>query len=164
MILTGSQIRKEVEKQRITIYPFNIDQVNPNSYNYRLGNMLIDVEKDKEILLPQEGFVIRPHTPYLSSTKESLGSDTYAMSLIGRSSMGRLGLFLQISADLGHTGSSHCWTLEIVATKPIRLYPNMQIGQISFWKNKGSTTEYTKGYSLHDKPTRSKIYDDINRE
>jgi hypothetical protein len=44
---------------------------------------------------------------------EELGSRKYAMSLIGRSSIGRLGLFLQVSANLGHTGSSHCWTLEL---------------------------------------------------
>lgn len=56
------------------------------------------------------------------------------MSLIGRSSTGRLGLFLQVSADLGHTGAEHKWTLELVAAKPIKIYPNMIIGQISFGK------------------------------
>jgi len=160
MILTGDQIRKELKRGKIKIDPFNANQVNPNSYNYRLGKKLIDVERDKKIVIPEEGFVIRPHTPYLGSTKEQLGSDTYAMSLIGRSSMGRLGLFLQISADLGHTGSSHCWTLELVATQPIRIYPNMQIGQISFWENKGRIEKYSKGYSLHSRPTKSKIHND----
>ena len=60
------------------------------------------------------------------------------MSLIGRSSIGRLGIFLQVDADLGHTGSSHNWTLEIVCCKKVRIYPRMVIGQISFWKNFGN--------------------------
>jgi dCTP deaminase len=42
-----------------------------------------------------------------------------------------------VDADLGHTESSHNWTLEIVACKNIILYPKMIIGQISFWENYG---------------------------
>ncbi|OJH35768.1 dCTP deaminase domain-containing protein [Cystobacter ferrugineus] len=51
---------------------------------------------------PPEGFLLQPGRVYLGSTQEVIGTDTYVPSLIGRSSLGRLGLFLQITADLGH--------------------------------------------------------------
>lgn len=74
------------------------------------------------------------------------------MSLIGRSSVGRLGLFLQVSADLGHTTSQHQWTLELVAAKPIILYPNMKIGQVTFWNNCGVLKPDTFTYANFNYP------------
>ena len=160
MILTGSEIEKEVEKLNITIIPFNKNQINPNSYNYRIGNEIIvfsGKNKVKRKEVPKKGFVLEPHQIYLANTYEILGSEKYAMSLIGRSSLGRLGLFLQVSANLGHTGSKHSWTLELVSSKPLRIYPHMIIGQISFWDNKGKIVHYRKGYSNYNKPKQSKI-------
>ena len=46
MILTGSEIKKYVENGDIVIEPFNEDQLNPNSYNYRLGETLTFKEDD----------------------------------------------------------------------------------------------------------------------
>jgi dCTP deaminase len=159
MILTGSEIEKEVKKSNIKIMPFNKNQVNPNSYNYRIDNEIIDFSNNKvrKIKIPKTGFILKPHQIYLANTYETLGSDKYAMSLIGRSSLGRLGLFLQVSANLGHTGSKHSWTLELVSAKHLRIYPYMIIGQISFWDNKGKIIHYRKGYSKYNKPKQSKI-------
>lgn len=144
MILTGPKIVEEYKKGTITIDPFDPSMINPNSLDYRLGPVLkkfshYDGEKAhfEAIDFPEEGVVLEPHEMYLGHTAEVIGSKEHAMSLIGRASIGLLGLFLQVSADLGHTTSSHQWTLEIVATKPIRIYPNMRIGQVSFWKNFG---------------------------
>ncbi|NJS42096.1 hypothetical protein HC766_07695 [Candidatus Gracilibacteria bacterium] len=89
---------------------------------------------------------------YLASTYEKLGSQKYAMRLIGRSSVGRLGLFLQVSADLGHTKSSHSWTLELVACNDIKVYKYMKIGQISFWRNIGEVEEYKSHFNKYNKP------------
>ena len=33
MILTGSEIAKQVIKNKIVIEPFNYENINPNSYN-----------------------------------------------------------------------------------------------------------------------------------
>ena len=152
MILTGSEIKRCVEGGTITLDPFEFGQVNPNSYNYRLGSTLrmFSEFRDgksyfKEIKIPKEGFILNKGQMYLARTLEKIGSNTYAMSLIGRSSLGRLGLFLQVSANLGHVGSCHCWTLELVAAYPIRIYPGMIIGQVSFWENYGDVEEY-QGY------------------
>ncbi len=164
MILTGPKISQMQRAGRITIEPFDKEQINPNSYNYRLGPKLgIPIVEDgvfKEvefIKIPDVGYILQAKTMYLGHTHEILGSDTFAMRLIGRSSLGRLGLFLQVSADLGHTGSCHQWTLEIVSVKPFIVYPHMKIGQISFWMNFGEPKLYRQGYSCHNSPTTSKL-------
>jgi dCTP deaminase len=162
MILTGTKIIEEIESGNIVIDPFHEDQINPNSYNYRLGDTLkvfysFDGEKSifKEIKIPEDGFVLEPGKMYLGHTKEIIGSSKYAMSLIGRSSMGRYGLFLQVSANLGHTTSKHKWTLELVAAKAIKLYPGMKIGQVSFWKNFGDLDKYNGKYGFLNYPQES---------
>ena len=159
MILTGGEIEKEVGKSNIIIIPFNKDQINPNSYNYRINDGIVNFSNNniKRIEIPKSGFVLKPHQVYLASTYEILGSKKYAMNLIGRSSLGRLGLFLQVSANLGHTGSKHSWTLELVSAKPFRIYPRMIVGQISFWDNKGKIILYEKSYSKYNDPKQSKI-------
>lgn len=144
MILTGSEIQREVFNGNILITPFDERQVNPNSYNYRLAPSLVrfspnvidfrDNFETETIVLGDQGYLLEPGTLYLGATYEKIGSDKYVPSLIGRSSMGRLGLFLQITADLGHLGTFHSWTLELKVVQPLRIYPQMRIGQVSFWK------------------------------
>lgn len=162
MILTGSQIIKEVEKGSIRIRPFCAEQVNPNSYNYRLGDTLKEFKKfdgQKSVFktkkIPKSGFVLEPGMMYLATTKEMIGSAKYAMSLIGRSSMGRYGLFLQVSANLGHTASEHRWTLEMVSAQRMKIYPGMVIGQVSFWKNFGRLQPYAGRYGFLNVPQES---------
>lgn len=159
MILTGAEIERQVAKGRIVLSPFHEDQINPNSYNYRLGptmkafsGMEEGAASFIELPVPDEGLVLQPNTLYLAHTYETIGSDRFAMSLIGRSSMGRLGLFLQVSANLGHTTSAHRWTLELHTAHPLRVYPKMVIGQVSFWRNLGTVEDLGKTYALIDQP------------
>jgi dCTP deaminase len=143
MILSGSQIAQEVDSGSIFIMPFDKGLINPNSYNYRLGEYICEISDnviDPKIIstaqlhkIPEQGCVLQPGKLYLSSTLEIIGSDTYVVSLIGRSSLGRLGLFLQITADLGQIGTKHQWTLELKVVQPLIVYPRMRIGQVSFW-------------------------------
>ncbi|MEV0754970.1 hypothetical protein [Streptosporangium sp. NPDC050280] len=152
MILTGPAITAEQQRGRIVIDPFTPDLVNPNSVNYRLGATLrlhrstvIDPLGDhptEEIVIPKDGVVLRPGRVYLGTTLERIGSDHYVPSLIGRSSLGRLGVFLQVSADLGNLGAIHRWTLELVVVQPIRLYAGMVVGQVSFWVPDGAIHPY----------------------
>jgi dCTP deaminase len=159
LILTGLAIESEVKRGRIVIAPFSPASLNPNSYNYHLSENLL-LESGASIKIPAEGCCLEAGSMVLGATYEKLGSEYYAMSLIGRSSVGRLGLFLQISANLGHTGSAHCWTLEIYATKSIWLVPNMRIGQISFWTNSGAYDGYVGKYASANIPFASRIKDD----
>src|SRR4051794_11493179 len=124
MILTGAAILENVLAGRITIDPFDPRSLNPNSYNYRLGPKLIRLATsstsatDEQVVIPTEGYRLEPRKVYLGSTVERIGSETFAMNLLGRSSVGRLGLFLNISADLGHQGACSHWTLELTVVQP----------------------------------------------
>jgi dCTP deaminase len=162
MILTGQEIIKRVKSKEIFIDPFEEENVNPNSYNYRLGTHYKTIlnKDDKNIKaqssldeIPMSGLLVKPGMIILSTTFETIGSDKFVTSLIGRSSVGRLGLFLQISADLGQLGPSHKWTLEITCVQPIIIYPKMKIGQISFWVPVGRYDYYSGAYTEFDDAT-----------
>lgn len=172
MILSGNKIKEEVENGNINIEPFYEDMLNPNSYNYHLGDTILEIEDDvidpyvkckvKEVKLKEDGYLIRPNKLYLASTKEKIGSRKYVTQLIGRSSVGRLGLFLQVTAPLGHVGCNHCWTLELRVVMPLRIYPNMRIGQVTFWKLYGKRDLlYDKGkYNNYLIPQVSMFYEE----
>lgn len=168
MILSGLKIKKEIENGNITICPYNDSLLNPNSYNYRLGDELLLIEDDiidpkkkckfKKIKLTSEGYVLEPNRLYLGSTVEKIGSDKYITQLIGRSSVGRLGLFLQVTAPLGHVGCKHSWTLELKCVQPLRVYPNMKIGQVTFWCIDGNYQKYDGKYTKYQYPHVSEFY------
>ena len=156
MILSGNKIKEEVKNGNINIEPFDENMLNPNSYNYHLGDTILEIEDEvidpyvkcvtKKIKLTEKGYLIKPNKLYLASTKEKIGSSKYVTQLIGRSSIGRLGLFLQVTAPLGHVGCNHCWTLELRSVMPLIIYPNMRIGQVTFWKLDGKKDLlYNKG-------------------
>ncbi len=165
MILTGSEIQKEVQAGHVVLSPYYRSRLNPNSYNYRIGPILkiasgssLDAKQEvewQEIEIPEEGFVLQPGTLYLGSTLEVIGSTRYVPSLIGRSSLGRLGMFLQASADLGNLGAIHSWTLEIKVVQRLRIYAGMDIGQVSFWKPFGRVFLYEGVYDQFSHPTPS---------
>lgn len=156
MILTGEAIRHAVLDHAITIDPFDDDLLNPNSYNYRLGHELKvapagvldphDVHVWPLTAIPSTGYLLEPGCLYLGHTLERIGSAEFVTSLIGRSSLGRLGLFLQLSADLGHQGAVHSWTLELTVAQPLRIYAGMPIGQVSFWETTGAPSLYQGHY------------------
>jgi dCTP deaminase len=174
MILTGEMIKREVKIGKIQITPFNEDQLNPNSYNYRLGTRLLEITdvdvdpykaaKYREIHLTGKGFILDPKKYYLGCTVEEIGGDFYVTKLIGRSSVGRLGLFLQITAPLGHLGAKHCWTLELKCVQPLKVYPHMKIGQVSFWKVCGKKHHYNGKYHQHNEAHISKFHCELETE
>ena len=96
----------------------------------------------------------------------NFSEESQRLALMDAHTLGRLGLFLTVSANLGHIGSVHKWTLEIVSAKPFKLYPFMKIGQISFWCNFGEPNLYIDGYSKYSHPHLSKFEGkyDINRK
>lgn len=153
MILSGSEIEKEYSSGNIIIYPFDKKYLNPNSYNYRLGKYYKTLGSDKLNIFPENGLLIKPKKLYLCSTLEQIGSEKFVISLIGRSSVGRYGLFLQCHSDMGNLGSAHNWTLEISCIQPIILYPEMIIGQVSFWEVSGNPNKlYNDGYTKFNIP------------
>jgi dCTP deaminase len=149
MILTGPAIKSAIRSGDLTIDPFNERDVNPNSYNYHLADSLLLLRRGgnplKKLQLPAEGYVLNPGHVYLGATFERIGSDRYVTLLLGRSSIGRLGVFLNVTADLGHIGSCSHWTLELTVVQPVRLYPRMRIGQVSFWLTDDSSPHRYNG-------------------
>jgi dCTP deaminase len=158
MILTGPEISRQVKRGNIVIRPFRHEQVNPNSYNYHLGPMLTPLHgfgaaaPSASLSIPKGGFCLQPRTVYLAKTAEVIGSEHFVTSLIGRSSVGRLGLFVQISADLGNLGPAHSWTLELTVVQPLVVYPGMIIGQVSFWRPSGTIEPYRGFYTRYCEP------------
>lgn len=171
MILTGNKIKQEVKKGNIVITPFIDDQINPNSYNFRLGNIIkvyknniLDVKKineTDEILIPNDGLILYPNKLYLGHTEEIMGSNKYVPIIRGRSSTGRVGLFIHITADLIDIGSVNQWTLQLHAIQPIIIYPHMLIGQVTFWDVKGKIILYKGKYQGSMGPMASQIYKDF---
>lgn len=172
MILTNLEIARQIRKCNISIEPFKRELINPNSYNYRLDydllefDDIIDAKKKcnfKKITLSEDGYILKPNKLYLGSTYEKIGSKRFLTQLIGRSSIGRLGLFLQVTAPIGHIGTNHKWTLELKVVQPLKVYPLMKIGQVSFWKTKGrKTLNYNCGeYKNYQSAQISKFYKEL---
>ena len=154
MILSGKQILKNIGKD-IVIEPFDEKLVNPNSYNLRLHNELLvydeqilDMKREnkvKKISIPEDGLVLEPGTLYLGRTVEFTKTENYVPMLEGRSSTGRLGLFIHVTAGFGDVGFSGYWTLEIFCIQPIKIYPNVEICQIYYHTIDGDYEKYSSG-------------------
>ena len=154
MILSGKEIRKKLGKG-IHIDPFDERRLNPNSYNLRLHDELLvyqdaifDVKKEnktKSLAIPPEGLVLEPDQLYLGRTVEYTQTDGYVPMLEGRSSVGRLGLFVHVTAGFGDVGFSGYWTLEIFCIHPIRIYANFEICQIYYHTIEGEYENYSSG-------------------
>jgi dCTP deaminase len=157
MILTGRAILEARRNGSITIEPFDERNLNPNSYNFHLQDTILVKSarsgRWKRRRLTHRGVVLTPGTMYLGATMEVIGSVDHVMTLLGISSMGRLGVFLNITADLGHLGARSRWTLEIVVVQRVRIYPGMPIGQVAFWRVMGARRQqYSGRYLNHLEP------------
>lgn len=151
MILSGKEIYKQLNNN-IVIEPFVTSQLGPNSYNLRLHNELLiyneailDMKKQHTttmITMPEDGFVLEPGKLYLGRTVEYTSTQNYVPMLEGRSSIGRLGLFVHITAGFGDVGFKGFWTLEIMCAQPIRIYPNVEICQIFYHTIEGDFDLY----------------------
>lgn len=172
MILTGPEITAAALDGRVQINPFTADQVNPNSYNVRLGPTLlvyacevIDAHRPNptyEITIGSDGLVLQPGELYLGHTLEEVGSDTYVPLLFGRSSVGRLGLFVEITAPIGDLGFHGQWTLMLSPIQPLRVYAGMKIGQIMFFVSTGTRNLYTGKYQASTGPQASRYWRDVH--
>jgi dCTP deaminase len=171
VILSGREIRNKLGKE-IVIDPFNEKQLNPNSYNLKLHNELLvydeeilDMKKQnkvKKIVIPEEGLLLKPGKLYLGRTEEYTATDKYVPMLEGRSSVGRLGLFIHVTAGFGDVGFKGYWTLEIFCVQPIRIYPKVEICQIYYHSVEGDYDQYCSGkYQNNEGVQPSLLYKDF---
>jgi dCTP deaminase len=168
------EIDKQIKAGRIVIDPYETNTINPNSYNLRLFNELMVYEdkvldmkkplKTKTITIPPEGLVLEPDKLYLGRTVEKTSTDHYVPMLEGRSSLGRLGLFIHITAGFGDVGFSGYWTLELSCIQPVRIYPNIEICQIYYHTVEGEKTKYVGKYVNNTGIQSSQMYRDFETD
>lgn len=152
MILSGNQIRNQLG-QDIVVEPFDENLLNPNSYNLRLHNellvyeeIILDMQRPNRLRryeIPEEGFVLNPNQLYLGRTVEWTETHNLVPMVEGRSSVGRLGLFVNVTSGFGDVGYKGYWTLEMFAVQPVRIYPGVPICQIFYHSVDGPITEYS---------------------
>ena len=156
--LVDHEIKAEVAAGRILIDPYDEAHVGTNSYDVSLAPELrvyddgayteIEVYRDKEYretvqaLDPRKelttrsmtigpgGFLLRPGELYLASTIEYTESHRHLPILNGRSSIGRLGISIHVTAGTGDVGFRGTWTLEITVVRPVLVFAGMKIGQL----------------------------------
>lgn len=155
MILSGLEIEKEIARGNIVITPYVREQLNPNSYNLRLHDELLiydDVQLDMKranafhtFQIPEDGFLLEPGRVYLGRTSEFTQTKTLVPMLEGRSSVGRLGLSIHITAGFGDVGFCGYWTLELHCIQPIKIYPFVEICQIYYHTIEGEYFSYQSG-------------------
>lgn len=155
MILTSQRIQTEMMCGNIKIDPFDMSRVNPNSINLQLhprllvySEVVLDAKKKnrhQEMIIPDDGLVLQPNVLYLGSTVEYTETHKLVPKIDGRSSMGRLGIFVHVTAGFGDIGFCGHWTLEIVAVHPVKVYPNMEVCQISYHEIVGGVSQTYKG-------------------
>lgn len=141
-ILTGNEIRIQQEIGNIIIEDFDPTRLGPNSYNLRLSPELmaykeavLDPRKENrtgKALIPPEGLVLQPGHLYLAKTMEYTETHRHVPMLVGRSSIGRLGIFVHVTAGFGDIGFCGNWTLELTCVEPVRVYPGMELCQIFY--------------------------------
>ncbi|MEY9855097.1 dCTP deaminase [Catenulispora sp. GAS73] len=171
MILTGPEIAAAQRDGRLRIDPFDLAAVNPNSYNLRLGPTLLQYNvpvldaarpnPTREMTVGESGVVLQPGRLYLGHTIETAGSDVFVPLLFGRSSVGRLGLFVEITAPIGDIGFHGQWTLMLHPTVAVRVYAGMRISQIMFFLSKGPIDTYSGKYQHADGPRSSASWQDL---
>ena len=172
LILSGLEIKKHIGRE-ILIEPFDPSRLNPNSYNLSLHDELLiysekilDMKKANEhekILIPPEGFILEPGKLYLGRTEEYTKTEGYIPMLEGRSSIGRLGICIHVTAGFGDVGFAGYWTLELFCVQPVRIYAGVQIAQIYYHTISGDYERYVNGKYQNNKGIQpSMLYKELD--
>jgi dCTP deaminase len=159
MVLSGREIRRHLGSN-IVIDPFDESNLNPNSYNLTLHDELLVYEPGvldmrnanpaRRIAIPPEGLVLDPGRLYLGRTVERTETHNLVPMIEGRSSIGRLGLCVHVTAGFGDVGFCGYWTLEMFAVQPVRIYAGVAICQICYHEIRGPFTEYQSDKYQHN--------------
>lgn len=190
MILTGPKIEECLKNGSIIIEPLGKNLVGPNSVDLRLhAEMKVyadvsptridvpcwDVGKNsgrpldtkssfptQEICMPGKGYVLQPGILYIGRTMETIGSDVFVPMVEGRSSCGRLGLQVHMTAGFCDTGFKGTITLEMTVVHPLRVYPAIPVAQVFFLRPEGKIRLYQGRYQGHKDATASRMHEERN--
>ena len=150
-VLSDQTIVSMVQAGRIKMEPWDPALVQPASIDLRLGDSFrvfhnhrasaIDLRDPpdnltEEVVVPDgESFVIHPGEFCLGRTLEWVElPDDIVARIEGKSSLGRLGLIVHATAGFCDPGWKGTLTLELnnLTRIPIKLYPGLEIAQLSF--------------------------------
>ena len=174
MILSGEEIRNNLG-DKIIIEPFDDANLNPNSYNLTLHNEVLTYEevvldmrqqnRVRRLTIPDEGLVLNPSQLYLARAVERTETHGFVPMIEGRSSIGRLGLFVHVTAGFGDVGFCGYWTLEMFAVQPVRIYPHVSICQIFYHQIEGEIKPYVSDKYQNNRDIQpSLLYKELNPE
>lgn len=150
-ILSYHDIEKAMFDNAIVISPFDAESLGTNSYDVHLASTLATYKKkiDPQTFAPlpldckeeravdyftigQLGVVLMPGELYLACTIEYTETHRHIPFLEGKSSLGRLGLNIHVTAGKGDVGFCGHWTMEMTVVRPLRVYAGMPIGQLIY--------------------------------
>ena len=174
MILSDGSIRELMRKKELEISPITDEQIQPASVDCTLGTHFLRVDDaerthldfDREIKytdIESDKIVIAPQSFLLATTNEYIKLPNHITSFVeGRSSIGRMGLFIQNAGwvDAGFEGRI---TLELFNANslPIVLSSGRRICQLVFClMDKTSERPYRGKYYKQDKSVGSFIRND----
>ena len=151
MILSDRDIKKAIGAGEISIDPFDERYIQPASVDLHLDryfltydtnqNYVIDPKLPMEPLMKnveideEKPFVLQPGEFALGMIYETTGVSAKMVGrLEGKSSIGRMGLLIHVTAGFLDPGNSLKMTLELhnTANLPILLYYRMPIAQMAF--------------------------------
>ncbi len=171
MILSDKDILEALKSKDIQIKPFNKDCMQPASYDLHLDKHFLVFDTNKHAVIDpkkpidgmmkevqirgDEPFVLHPGQFALGLIFEETGvSESYVGRLEGKSSVGRMGLLIHVTAGFLDPGNKLKMTLELhnTAELPILLYYKMPIAQMAFEKmSSPSDKPYGSDKSLNSK-------------
>ncbi len=174
MILSDRTIEKMVAEGSLTITPLTKEQIQPASVDIRLGNTFSITEDsstgvitmEREILyrtIQTDTYILLPGQFILATTMEYFElPDNLTAFVEGRSSLGRMGLFIQNAGwvDPGFKGEI---TLELFNANrcAIELKAGRRVGQLVFAKmDEPAEHPYRGKYQNQRGATGSKVYMD----
>lgn len=141
--------------------PFDGTGLLPNPY----PNYVQDVKSEPrttDFKISEKGWVLLPGILYLMHTLERVHTERYVPVLDGKSSIGRLGIVIHLTAGYGDPGFDGQYTLEVTAVHPVRVYPGMRFCQMRFHSLLGDHISYKdKGHYRGDDacgPVASKAF------
>lgn len=175
MILSDQTLSKMIESGELGVTPLTESSIQPASIDCRLGNHFLVVEDrqmqtidlNSEIIyreIEDDSITIPPHSFLLATTLETVKlPDDLTAFVEGRSSIGRIGLFIQNAGwvDPGFEGQI---TLELYNANslPIRLEAGRRICQLVFCKmDQIATSPYRGKYQGQRRATGSQVFKDI---
>lgn len=177
MILSDKTLMKMIKEQTLVVDPLKIEQIQPASIDIRIGNTYSVVEDSSsgiidlngEIVYKQitaEKYILLPGQFVLATTMEYFElPDNLTAFVEGRSSLGRMGLFIQNAGwvDPGFKGEI---TLELFNANrcAIELRAGRRVGQLVFAQlDDTALNPYRGKYQGQRGATGSKVFLDKDK-